>query len=148
MNVSCIKAIKSTYSAHRGSKTARKKRMNEYLEAEKEAGACEAAEHITGTTEEHSARKSRQAVAKRAHLSSSAGGSSQKKVRREPETKVPLQGASQPALGFAESEKEEEVDPPLGVSVVGPCHFRRNKCYIRTSVRSSINSFDDLRRRS
>ena len=36
MNASCIKAIKSTYSAHRGSKIAHKKGMNKYLEAEKE----------------------------------------------------------------------------------------------------------------
>ena len=34
----------SSYSAYRGSKTARKKGMNEYLEAKKEAGTCEVAE--------------------------------------------------------------------------------------------------------
>jgi len=56
MNASCIKAIKSTYSAYRGSKTVRKKGMNEYLEAEKEASACEVAECIVGTAEEHSVR--------------------------------------------------------------------------------------------
>jgi len=83
MNLSCIKAIKSTYSAYRGSKTTRKKGMNEYLEAEKEAGAHEATVSIIETTEEHSARRSRQAVAKRSHSSLSAGGSSWKKTRRE-----------------------------------------------------------------
>ena len=50
MNAFFIKAIKSAYSAHRGSKTACKKGMNEYLEAEKEVGVCEAAERVTGIT--------------------------------------------------------------------------------------------------
>ena len=36
MNTSCIKATKSTYNACKGSKTIHKKRMSEYLEAEKE----------------------------------------------------------------------------------------------------------------
>ena len=52
-------------------------------------------------------------MAKRAHPSPSAEGSSRKKARREPEAEVPLQGASQPGLGSVESEKEEEVAPPL-----------------------------------
>jgi len=69
MNLSCIKAIKSTYSAYRGSKTTHKKGMNEYLEAEKEAGAHEAIVSIIETIEEHSAKRSRQAVAKRPHSS-------------------------------------------------------------------------------
>jgi len=112
-NASCIKAIKSTYGAYRGFKTIRKKGMNEYLEAEKEAGIYEAAERVIGTAEEYSVRKSRQAMAKRAHPSPSAEGSSRKKARREPEAEVPLQGASQPGLGSVESEKEEEVAPPL-----------------------------------
>jgi len=47
MNASCIKAIKSSYNVHRGSKTVRKKGMNEYLQAEKEAGACGVAERVT-----------------------------------------------------------------------------------------------------
>ena len=38
MNSSRIKAIKSTHSTCKGSKTIRKKRMSEYLEAEKEVG--------------------------------------------------------------------------------------------------------------
>jgi len=95
MNASCIKAIKSTYNAYRGSKSIREKGMNEFLEAEKEACAYEAAGLIVETIEEHSVRKSRQAMAKRAHPSPSAGGLSQKKARREPEVKVPLQEASQ-----------------------------------------------------
>ena len=36
MNASCIKAIKSAYSAYRGSKIVRMKGMNEFLEVEKE----------------------------------------------------------------------------------------------------------------
>ena len=64
MNTSCIKTIKTTYSAYRGSKTIRKKGMNEYLEVEKEAGAYEAAGRIV---EERFVRESRQAVAKYAH---------------------------------------------------------------------------------
>ena len=76
MNASCIKAINSTYSVM----TVRKKRMNEYLEAEKKAGACEAAERVVGTAEEHSIKKFRQAMAKRAHPSSFAGGSSRKQA--------------------------------------------------------------------
>jgi len=59
MNTSCIKAIKSTYSACKGSKIARKKGMNERLEAEKEAGAYEVARHVVETAEERSVRKSR-----------------------------------------------------------------------------------------
>ena len=51
INVSCIKAIKSTYEACKGSKTVRKKGMNEYLEAEKEAGTYAAAERVIETTE-------------------------------------------------------------------------------------------------
>ena len=113
MNASYIKAIKSTYSAYRRSKTVRKKEMNEYLKVEKETGAYKVARRVVGTIDEHSIRKSRQAVAKLAHPSPSAGGSSRKKARREPEAEVLLQGASQPGLGFAESEEEEEVDPPL-----------------------------------
>ena len=62
--------------------------MNEYLEAEKEAGTCEAAERVTRITEEHSVRKSRQVMAKRAHPSSSVNGLTQKMARREPEAKV------------------------------------------------------------
>jgi len=42
MNTSCIKAIKSTFSSCKGSKTVRKKGMSKYLEAEKEAGTYEA----------------------------------------------------------------------------------------------------------
>jgi len=49
------------------------------LEAEKVVGMCEAAERITGITEEHSARKFCQLVAKRAHPSSSTDGWSQKR---------------------------------------------------------------------
>ena len=48
MSASCIKAIKSAYNAHRESKIVRKKGMNEYLEAEKEAGACRVTERVTG----------------------------------------------------------------------------------------------------
>ena len=58
MNASCIKAIKSTYSACKGSKNIRKKGMNEYLKAEKKAGAYEAAGRVVETTEECSVRKS------------------------------------------------------------------------------------------
>ena len=117
INASCVKVIKTTYSAYKGSKTVRKKRMNEYLKAEKEVGAYEAAGRVV---EERSVRKSRQAVAKRANPSSSASGLSRKKARRELGAEVPLQGVSRPELGLAESEEEEEVAPPLnGVSVVG-----------------------------
>ena len=58
MNASCIKAIKCTYSACKGSKTVHKKGMNE-LEAEKEAGAYEAAGRVVEIAEERSVRKSR-----------------------------------------------------------------------------------------
>ena len=94
MNILCIKAIKSTYKACKGAKTVHKKGMNEFLEAEKEAGAYEAAGRIVDTTEEYSVRKSHQAVAKRAHPSPSVSGSSRKKAQREPEVEVSLQGAS------------------------------------------------------
>ena len=76
MYTSYIKAIKSTYSACKGSKTARKKGMNENLEAEEEAGAYEVAGHFVETVEERFVRKSRQVMVKRAHPSSSVGGSS------------------------------------------------------------------------
>ena len=92
VNASYIKAIKFVYSAHRGSNTAYKKGMNEYLKVEKEASACEVTERITRITNEHSARKSRQAVAKRAHPSSSTGGLGRKRAQRELE--VLLQEAS------------------------------------------------------
>jgi len=76
---SCIKAIKSNYStACKGSKTIRKKGMNEHSVAEKEAGAYEATGCVVETTEERSVRKSHQAVEKHPYPSSSAGGSSQK----------------------------------------------------------------------
>ena len=52
-------------------------------------------------------------MAKRAHLSSSVGGSSRKKAQRKPEAEIPLQGASQPGSSSAEFEEEEEVAPPL-----------------------------------
>ena len=80
------------------------------LEAEKEAGAYEAARCIV---EECSIRNSHQAMAKRAHPSSSTGVSSRKKAWREPWAEVPSQGASRPELGITESEEEEEVAPPL-----------------------------------
>jgi len=108
MNVSYIKAIKSTYEACKVSKIVRKKGMNEYLEAEIEAGI----ERITEIAEGRSIRKSRQAVAKRAHPSFE-GGVSQKKARRKPEAKILLQEASQSGLGLVESDKEEEAAPPL-----------------------------------
>ena len=84
MNTSCIKAIKSTYNAYKGSKTTRKKEMNEYLEAEKEADTYEVAqesERGVETTEERSAGKSRQAVAKQAQPSSSEGESEESTER-------------------------------------------------------------------
>jgi len=88
--------------------------MNEFLEVKKEASVCVTAERAVRTAGEHPVRKSRQAVVKHAHPSSSAGGSSRKKTRREPtEAEVLLQGVSEPGLGSAESEKEEEVAPPL-----------------------------------
>ena len=58
--------------------------MNEHLESEKEAGAYEVAGCVV---EERSVRKSRQAMAKRAYPSSSAGDSNWKKARREPGAK-------------------------------------------------------------
>ena len=62
--------------------------MNKYLEIEKEANAHEAAVRIVEIVEEHSARRSRQAVAKHAHSSPSAGGSSRKKARRSLKLKL------------------------------------------------------------
>ena len=111
INASCIKAIKSTYSAYRESKTVCKKRMNKYLEDEKEAGAYEATEHVVRIVKEHFVKKSHQATTKHAHPSPSASDLSRKKARKEPKAEVPLQGASQPGLGSAESEKDEEVAP-------------------------------------
>ena len=111
MNTSYIKAIKSAYNAHRGSKTVHKKGMNKYLEAEKEVGAYGVTERVTGITEEHAARKSCQSVVKRANPSSSASGLSRKRAQRELEAEVPLQGASQPEVGSVESEEEQEVAP-------------------------------------
>ena len=58
--------------------------MSEYLEAEKEAGTYEAtqeSERGIKTAKERSARKSHEAVAKRAQPSSSGGGSSWKNAR-------------------------------------------------------------------
>jgi len=150
MNVSCIKAIKSTYSAYRGSKTVRKKGMNEFLEAEKEACACEVARRVVESTKEHSVRKSCQAVAKRARPSPSASDSSQKKARRKPEVEVSLQKTSQPGLGFVESKEEKDVAPSLiwswrsrglttleGIEVVeGP------------QSEAPVSFFNDLKRRS
>jgi len=84
-NISCIKAIKSTYSACKGSKTTRKKGLNEYLKAEKDAGIYEAAqesERGAKTAKERFAKKSRQALTKRAQPSSSGGGSCRKKAQR------------------------------------------------------------------
>jgi len=60
--------------------------MNEYLVAEKEASAYKVAGRVV---EECSVRKYHQAMAKRAHPSSSAGCSSRKKARREPGAEVP-----------------------------------------------------------
>jgi len=107
MNASCIKPIKSTYNACKGSKTVHKKGMNEYLEAEKEAGTYATTESVVEIAEEPSVRKSCQAVAKRTHPSSE-GCSSQKKARRKPEAEVPLQRDSQSGLGPTKSEQEEE----------------------------------------
>ena len=103
MNASCIKAIKTTYSTCRGSKTVCKKGMNEYLEFEKEAGAYEAVGRVV---EERSVRKSRQAMAKLVHPSSTVGGSNRKKARREPEVKVPLSEASQSRLALQSLRKK------------------------------------------
>jgi len=52
-------------------------------------------------------------VTKRTHSSSSIGGSSRKKARREIKAEVSLQRASQPGLSSAESEEEEEMAPLL-----------------------------------
>ena len=107
MNASCIKAIKSTYEACKEAKTVPRKGMNEFLEAEKEAGAYEEAGRVVETTEENSVRKSPQALAKRAYPSPSTNGSCRKKAQMEPKTEVPLQGASQLGLGSVESKEEE-----------------------------------------
>jgi len=83
MNTSCIKVIKFTYNTCKGTKTIQKKRMSEYLEAGKEASTYKATQKLersVETAEERSARESRQAVAKRAQLSSSENGLSRKKV--------------------------------------------------------------------
>ena len=103
----------------KGSKTVRKKGMSEYLEAEKEAGIYETAqesERGVETTEEHSARKSHQAVAKRAQPSFSERGSSQKKAQRGSGVKAPSQEISKPEVGLEtifsaddESEKKGEL---------------------------------------
>ena len=63
------------------------------------------------TAEEHSARKSRQAVAKRAQPSSSEGDSNRKKARRGSGVEAPSQGIFRSEAGFefsADDESEEE----------------------------------------
>ena len=50
---------------------------------------------------------------KRAYPTSFAGGLSWKRARRKPEAEVPLQGASHPEVGLVDSNKEEELAPPL-----------------------------------
>jgi len=59
MNTSCLKAIKSAYSACKGFKTTRTKGMNKYLEAEKGANTYEASQEsecCVKTTKERSIR--------------------------------------------------------------------------------------------
>ena len=109
MNASCIKTIKITYSACKGSKIVRKKGMNKYLEAEQETGAYEVALYVVETAEESSVRKYLQAIVKRTHPFSSAGGSSQKKAEKESIAEALLQGAPQSGLSPTESSEEEEV---------------------------------------
>jgi len=107
MNVSCIKAIKSAYSAHRGSKTARKKGMNEYLKAEKEAGAYEATERVTRITE-NLARPWRSVPIYPLLLGV--------RVRRGHKGNLKLMFRCKENLkqgGSVESEEAEEVAPPL-----------------------------------
>ena len=77
--------------------------MNEYLEAEKEAGIYKAAqesERGAKTAEEHYARRSQQAVAKCAQPSPSEGGSSQKKAQRGSEAEAASLGVSRPKVGL------------------------------------------------
>ena len=92
--------------------------MNEFLEAEKEAGIYKVAqesERGVETVEKHFARKSRQAVVKWARPSSSEGGSSRKKARRGSWVEVPSQGIFRPEAGLetifsANDESEEEAE--------------------------------------
>ena len=52
INISCIKIIKSTYNAFKGSKTTYIRGTNKFLQAELEAGQTEASGHREEPTEE------------------------------------------------------------------------------------------------
>ena len=90
--------------------------MNEYLEAEKEAGTYEAAQESEcdiETAKERFARKSHQVVTMRAQPSFSEGGSSWTKAWRGSGVEAPSQGISRPEAGLkmifsTDDEYEEE----------------------------------------
>ena len=92
INTSCIKAIKSSYSACKGSKTTRKIGINEFLDVELEAGQEEAADvsrQREQTAEESCHQRSRSLVVKHARSQPAEAGSSQKRTRLEPEAEIP-----------------------------------------------------------
>jgi len=123
INTSCIKAIKFMYNAIKGPITSQMRGMNEYLEAEKEAGRYEAAQESkrgAETTIECSARKSHQVATKSTQSFYSKGDSSCKKAQKGSEAEVPSQGVSRLEMGLEkilsgnkDSKKEEELAAPL-----------------------------------
>jgi len=123
INISCIKSIKASYKDKLASNK-RVRGMKEYQAAEKEAGGETVAGPRAAAPKEHPAKKSRQAVSKRSHGSTSKSEPIPKKARREPEA-----GASMPEVvssgieGQREEEEEEEEIPlllPRGLCNRGP----------------------------
>ena len=70
--------------------------MNEFLQAELEAGQTEAVRHREKAVEKSHQKRSRGTVAKRTRSQSTETGSSAKRTRREPEAKVPSKGIQHP----------------------------------------------------
>ena len=88
-NTSCIKGIKSTFKAKKGSKGCWMRGITEYQEAERETSRTEEApesDSRAGAAEERSTKRIRQAVSKRTRVSTSEGEPSRKKTRKGSET--------------------------------------------------------------
>ena len=116
INTSHIKAIKSTYSARKGSKTTSLKGMNKFPEAELEAiqeNAIDVSRQIEQTTEESHQQRSRGPIAKHAQSQSAKAGSSQKRTRREPKAKIPSRGILiseiEPESAYVDPDEESSV---------------------------------------
>ena len=123
INISCIKSIKATYKDKLESNK-RARGMEEYQAAEKEAGRETGVGPRAAAPKEQPIKKSRQAVSKSSHGSTSKGEPIPKKARRDSEAEASMSEVVPSGVEEQreEEEEEEEIPPlrPRGLCSRGP----------------------------